>query len=134
MEKVIPRMDGLDGERITNRKKPWSEPSATIVWDALYEHELAKDTVMFNAVPWHPEGALGMHSNRTPSATEKAEGLKYVSILLKIFPGIQVAALGNTSSDTLTKVGVVHVKLRHPANGGAGKFRAGLADLVRAGI
>jgi uracil-DNA glycosylase len=134
VEKAIPRMNGLDGERITNRGKPWSEPSATIVWGALYEHGLAMDTVMFNAVPWHPEGARGIHSNRTPSTDEKTEGLKYVPMLLKIFPGIKVAALGNTSSDMLTELCVEHVKLRHPANGGAGKFRAGLADLVRSGI
>ena len=134
MEKAIPRMDGLDGERITDRGKPWSEPSATIVWGALYEHGLATDTVMFNAVPWHPEGERGMHSNRTPSAGEKAHGLTYVPMLLNIFPAIQVAALGNTASDTLTGLGVAHVKLRHPANGGAGKFRAGLTDLVREGV
>jgi len=129
VEKAIPRMEGLDGERITGRNKPWSEPSATIVWGALYDHGLAEDTVMFNAVPWHPEGKGGIHSNRTPTTPEKHEGLKYTRQLLDIYPGVRVAALGNTASETLTELGVEHVKLRHPANGGAGKFRAGLSDL-----
>lgn len=130
MEGAIPRMEGLDRERITSRNRPWSEPSATIVWGALHEHGLAEETVLFNAVPWHPEGAKGPHSNRTPSTSEKREGFKFLGMLLEIYPGIQVAALGNTASDLLTEQGVDHVKLRHPANGGATLFRNGLAKIV----
>jgi hypothetical protein len=122
-------MDGLDRERITTRAKPWSEPSATIVWKALFDHGLSEDTVMFNAVPWHPEGSKGIHSNRTPSTAEKAEGIRYLKQLLDIYPGITIAALGNTASANLSELGVEHVKLRHPANGGATKFREGLASL-----
>lgn len=129
MEGSIPRMEGLDGERITDRNKPWSEPSATIVWGALHDNELAEDAVMFNAIPWHPEGRRGIHSNRTPTPAERAEGVQYLAMLLDIFPGIQVAALGNTASATLTELGIDHVKLRHPANGGATLFRNGLAAL-----
>lgn len=132
MERAIPRMDGLDGDRITDRNKPWSEPSATIVWGALHDHRLADDTVMFNAIPWHPEGRGGIHSNRTPTPAERAEGTRYLAMLLDIYPGIQIAALGNTASNTLTDLGIEHVKLRHPANGGATLFRSGLASLSAA--
>jgi len=129
MERVIPRMSGLDGGRITDRQKPWSEPSATIVWKALYEKGLARSTVLFNAVPWHPEGKRGIHSNRTPTTEEKQHGLQYLKDLLEIYPGVPVAALGNTASETLAALEVKHTKLRHPANGGATKFREGLAQL-----
>lgn len=134
VERKIPRMEGLEGQRITDRKLPWSEPSATIVWGALAEHGLAENTVMFNAVPWHPVGAKGMHSNRTPSPAEKAEGVRYLSMLLEIYPRITVAALGNTASGTLTELGIEHTKLRHPANGGASLFRNGLAGLLERGV
>lgn len=134
VERAIPRMDGLDGDRITERAKPWSEPSATIVWGALYEKNLAEDVVMFNAVPWHPEGGRGIHSNRTPTTAEKSEGLEHAQRLIALYPGVQIAALGNTASETLIELGFDHVKLRHPANGGAGKFRAGLADLIEKGL
>jgi len=129
VEGSIPRMEGLDGERITDRNKPWSEPSATIVWGGLHDHHLAEETVLFNAVPWHPEGSRGIHSNRTPTPAERSEGVQYLSMLLDIYPGIKVAALGNTASATLTELGIEHVKLRHPANGGAPQFRSGLASL-----
>ncbi len=130
LEGSIPRMPEMAGQRITLRDKPWSEPSATIVWKALYEHGLADDTVMFNAVPWHPEGAAGPLSNRTPTTTEKATGVPHLRRLLALYPGVTVAALGNTASGNLTELGVAHVKLRHPANGGARKFRDGLAALI----
>lgn len=133
-QRAIPRMEGLDGERITDRPLPWSEPSATIVWGALNQYGLADDTVMFNAVPWHPEGSVGIHSNRTPTAIERAEGLKYLRQLVDIFEGVSVAALGNVASTTLSELKIDHVKLRHPANGGATKFRAGLSNLVECGI
>jgi len=130
MEQAIPRMEGLDGERITARQKPWSEPSATIVWKALFEHGLARSTILFNAVPWHPEGKRGVHSNRTPTTEEKQHGVQYLKSLLDIYPGVPVAALGNTASETLSSLGVHHTKLRHPANGGATKFRQGLSALI----
>lgn len=127
-------MEGLDGQRITQRKLPWSEPSATIVWNALEEHGLAHYTVLFNAVPWHPQGSGGIHSNRPPSPAEQAEGVRYLAMLIDLFPGVPIAALGNTASSTLQKLDIEHSKLRHPANGGATKFRKGLADLVSSGI
>jgi len=130
VERFIPRMEGLEGERITDRETPWSEPSATIVWGALHKHGLAEDTVMFNTVPWHPEGANGKHSNRAPTAAEQASGEPYLSMLIDIYIGIQVVALGNIASDKLVKMGVDHTKLRHPANGGATLFRNGVAALA----
>lgn len=137
VERSIPRMSetlGLEGERITTRPKPWSEPSATIVWSALYEHGLELNTILFNAFPWHPEGAKGMHSNRTPTTAEKATGLEFLSMLLEIYPGIPLAALGNTASETLSNLNLKHTKLRHPANGGATKFRNGLTTMVAKGV
>lgn len=133
-DRAVPRMEGLDGERITDRKLPWSEPSATIVWNALYDYEIAPYTVMFNAVPWHPEGARGMHSNRTPTSSERRDGRTFLEMFLAIFPAVPVAALGNTASTTLTEMQVPHTKLRHPANGGAPLFREGLKAMIDKGI
>lgn len=134
LERAIPGMSGLDGERITDRHKPWSEPSATIVWGALHQFGLESNTIMFNAVPWHPEGIRGAHSNRTPTAVEQADGRRHLTAFLAIYQGVRVAALGNTASTALADLGVAHTKLRHPANGGATLFREGLADLVAEGV
>ena len=131
LESNIPRVPDMHGKRITTRKLTWSEPSATIVWKALYEHGLADNAVLFNAVPWHPEGFKKSLSNRTPNATEKEQGVKFLLMFLKLFDGVPVAALGNTASDNLNMLDIEHTKLRHPANGGATLFRNGLKRFIK---
>lgn len=118
-------------ERITDRNRPWSEPSATIVWGALHELGIADKAVLFNAVPWHPMGKNGIHSNRTPTPDEKAAGLPYLSWFLGLYPDAFVVALGNTAAENLDEVGVEYTKVRHPANGGATKFREGIRELLK---
>lgn len=120
--------------RITTRPRPWSEPSATIVWEALYQLGLAEETVMFNAVPWHPMGKGGPHSNRTPTPTEVEAGEPFLRQFLAIYPGVPVVALGNTAAGLLERIGVQASTVRHPANGGATKFRTGMAELVKQGV
>lgn len=115
--------------RITTRPSPWSEPSATIVWGSLYALGLAEDTVLFNAVPWHPMGKGGAHSNRTPTHSEIDAGAPFLQQFLSIYPGIPVVALGNTAAGLLERIGVDASTVRHPANGGATKFRSGMAAL-----
>lgn len=126
-EGAIPRIPMTS--RFTSRRLPWSEPSATIVWGGLYEHSLAEDTILWNATPWHPYKD-GPHTNRTPTPAEVLAGRPFLLGILGLFPGIQVAALGRIASKTLTEAGVPHALLRHPANGGATEFRAGLAKIA----
>jgi len=127
----IPRLSGALAERISSRERPWSEPSATIVWKTLEELGIAESTVLFNAVPWHPEGVRGPLSNRTPKAREKREGVPYLKRFFGLFPDLPVAALGNIASKSLSELDIAHQKVRHPAYGGAAKFREGLEDLMR---
>ncbi len=130
LEGQIPRVQTPKSERISSRTRPWSEPSATIVWKTLNTLGFAESTVLFNAVPWHPEGKKGPASNRTPTRVEKDIGVSYLEQFLLLFPHISIAALGNISSHTLTILGVPHTKVRHPAYGGATQFRDGLIQLV----
>lgn len=130
LEGKIPRISALLAERISSRERPWSEPSATIVWKTLAELGVASSTVLFNAVPWHPEGVRGPLSNRTPKAKERRVGMPYLARFLALFPDVPVAALGNIASSTLSELGCAHQKVRHPAYGGATKFREGLRVLL----
>ena len=130
LEGKIPRIDQVWAKRISSRTRPWSEPSATIVWKILGELGLTESTVLFNAVPWHPEGKRGPLSNRSPTSKEKGEGSHYLNHFLSLFPNIPVAALGNIASGTLTELNIAHTKVRHPAYGGATKFRDGLRSLM----
>ena len=101
------------------------EPSATIVWEELNKHQVADRIIMFNAVPWHPEGKDGPLSNRAPNAAEKKAGQECQSLFFDLFQDIPVMALGNIASENLNRLSIEHTKIRHPANGGAPLFRAG---------
>lgn len=131
LEGKIPRIGSELSGRISARHRPWSEPSATIVWLTLDELNVSDSTVLFNAVPWHPEGSKGPLSNRRPTAAEKEAGAPFLKRFLRFFPGVPVAALGNIASETLLVLGVAHHKVRHPAYGGAVKFREGLRILLK---
>lgn len=130
VDKSIPRIDHPKGQRITTRQIPWKEPSATIVWEELRKHQIADRIILFNAVPWHPEGRDGPLSNRAPLRDEKKAGLECLSIFFRLFPGLPVLALGNTASDSLKKLSIEHTKIRHPANGGATLFRLGSKTFI----
>lgn len=49
LEGMIPRMPALQG-RLTDRAKPFSEPSATIVWGKLQELGIAGEVILWNSV------------------------------------------------------------------------------------
>jgi uracil-DNA glycosylase len=125
VDQAIPRVDHPKGERITTRHIPWKEPSATIIWEELHKHQVADRTILFNAVPWHPEGKDGPLSNRAPNAAEKKAGQECLSLFFKLFQDIPVMALGNIASESLNRLSIAHTKIRHPANDGAPLFRAG---------
>ena len=90
--------------RSSLRPEGWSEPSATIVHRALRDLGIEDVVALWNACPMHPAGGRA-NSNRTPTRAEVGEGALCSA----------AAALG------------VPGCLRHPANGGARKFRDGLA-------
>jgi uracil-DNA glycosylase len=125
LEGAIPRMPALGGERLTDRPRPFSEPSATIVWSALYEAGIAETTVLWNACPWHPAKDQPW-SNRTPSREEALAGLPILLMLRDLFPEARFAAVGRVAQGALAKAGIEAPALRHPARGGATAFREGL--------
>jgi len=130
VQRLIPRVSLSHPFRITVRNKPWSEPSATVVWGALHQYSIQERTILFNAVPWHPQGLGGIHSNRTPTTAEKDAGLAFLENLLNLFQGVRVAAVGNIAHESVKSLGISCFKLRHPARGGATLFRQGMANLL----
>ena len=131
IDQSIPRVGHPKGKRITTRHIPWKEPSATIVWEELHKLQVADRTILFNAVPWHPEGADGPLSNRPPKAAEKKAGQECLSLFIDLFQDIPVMALGNIASESLNRLSIEHTKIRHPANGGAPLFRAGATIFIQ---
>lgn len=106
-----------------------SEPTATIVWGAMIELGLDPyDIVLWNALPWHPyQPDRGLLSNRTPTPDEMEAGRKLLPRFLGLFPDAQPVAVGRKCEYLLANLSIPHEAVRHPANGGAPKFRSQLA-------
>jgi uracil-DNA glycosylase len=130
LEGAIPRITE-SAPRLTSRNKPFSEPSATIVWKVLYRLGIAEDTILWNSVQLHPHRAEDAHTNRTPAPAEIALGAPAMRILADAFPEAKIVAIGRKAEGLLQEMGIrVASAVRHPANGGATKFAEGLAALV----
>jgi len=108
-----------------------SEPTATIMWGALIDLGIDPyDVVLWNAVPWHPyKPGRGLLSNRTPLRQELESGLELLKKFLDLFREAQPIAVGRKCEETLTFLGIPHKQVRHPANGGAPKFRKQVMEL-----
>lgn len=118
----IPRVSS-EGQRLSTRHIPWSEPSATTVWGTLTELGIAEQTALWNAFPWHPHKPGNRQSNRTPTREERMLGVPVLKALLAAFPQAAVFAVGRTAEASLREVGCEARPLRHPSMGGATLFR-----------
>lgn len=120
----------------TSRKdlKPqgFTEPTATIVWGFLADRGIdPRRVVLWNAFPWHPyHPDKGLLCNRTPNEEELTAGHQVLMQMLELGQFKQVVAVGEKSAQQLQSLGIVANKVRHPANGGAGKFRAQMLALL----
>jgi uracil-DNA glycosylase len=112
--------------RLSTRHLPWSEPSATTVWKALYALAIERDTILWNAFPWHPHRPGKLHSNRTPTRVERAHGRQVLEALLSAQPDATLFAVGRHAQAALGELGCSAIALRHPSMGGAAEFCAGL--------
>jgi len=129
-EGAIPRIPALPG-RLSTRRLPFSEPSATIVWKTLYRLGIAEHTILWNAMQLHPHRPGELWSNRTPVPEEIRLGEPALRMLIEAFPHAKIVAIGKKAEGLLGDMGVkVAGAVRHPANGGATEFASGLQALI----
>lgn len=129
-EGAIPRIPALAG-RLSTRRLPFSEPSATIVWKTLYRLGVAERTILWNAMQLHPYRPDNLWSNRTPSALEISLGEPALRLLIEAFPSAKIIAVGKKSEGLLREMAIpIAGSVRHPANGGATEFAAGLKSMM----
>lgn len=105
-----------------------NEQTATIAWRELQMLDLF--AVGWNAYPFHPHRAEHPRSNRTPRAAELAQGQPFLAQVCALFAGVPVVAMGNTADRALARLDIPHLKVRHPAQGGARQFAAGLRQVM----
>lgn len=133
LEGEIPRLQA-SRERLTRRRRPFSEPSATIVWQALHRLGIADVTLLWNALQLHPHLAEDHNSNRTPTSGELELGKPAMNVLVQAFPQAQIVAVGRKAENLLARMDIpIAGSVRHPANGGASEFADGLERLVALG-
>jgi len=117
LEGAIPRISSLSG-RLSTRIRPFSEPSATIVWNALSELGISKHTVLWNALQLHPFKPGQPWSNRTPTDAELALGEPALRLLTTAFPKAKLVAVGKKAGLLLETMRIAPAAIvRHPANG-----------------
>ena len=119
------------GRNRPERDHGFCEPTASIVWRALVHHGLERQTVLWNTFPLHPHRPGQPLTNRTPTDGEVQAGAPVLDLMLALFPGARPVAVGRTAARHLAASGIEAPALRHPANGGAGAFRRGLAEIAR---
>lgn len=130
LEGRVPRVRKAHG-RLSSRTRPWSEPSATIVWNALDDLRIADCTVMWNALQMHPHIEGSPLSNRAPTPEELCGGTKALQLLRNAFPQAKFVAVGRKAETALRSSGIdLARQIRHPANGGKTEFLAGLRSVV----
>jgi len=129
LEGMIPRISPMN-DRLTSRPLSYSEPSATIVWETLYNLGIEERTILWNALPMHPHKSRDGQSNRTPTSEEFEIGKRALRMLVREFPLAKVVAVGRKAEKSLKTMDIRAEYVRHPANGGATKFAQGLELLV----
>jgi len=116
----IAELLGTDFKKAT-RTKAMPEITAKAVWGAI--EEIGEPVLLWNAVMVQPTAEDGYH-NRTP---RKKEILAFQDILQEILNAFKpeiIFAVGRTAERALRMLGIDATYVRHPAHGGAEKFRA----------
>lgn len=99
----------------------WLEPSGSIVWEALGGEPAG--VLLWNTFPWHPSRPGNPLSNRLPERTLVRGNLHVLERLLVETSGARIVAVGRTAQGALAAVGLEAPAVRHPAHGGAVRFR-----------
>jgi hypothetical protein len=131
-EHVLPDIEPQRTSKPSIKPLGFSEPTASIVWRCLIEAGMdPMHVVLWNTLPWHPFNPdKGMLSNRTPTNKEMTLAPALTAAFLELYPRARVVAVGKKCAGTMAALGIECPDVRHPANGGAGKFRSQVGELL----
>jgi hypothetical protein len=117
LEGGIPRIPAPAG-RLSTRRLPFSEQSATIVWRTLRDLGIQDDTILWNAVQLHPHHPGDPWSNRTPTREEVVLGAPALHLLRKAFTKATFVPIGKKAQGLLHEACIASAPcVRHPAKG-----------------
>lgn len=120
----------IEGTQTSRRKDPHTEYSATIYWRVLKPY--FPHFFTWNSVPLHPHDPGAPLSIRNPRRTEVRKWQGLLEALLDCLQPSRIVGVGRKAERALDEIGVDVTYVRHPSQGGAKKFEAGILDLVEA--
>ncbi|MFT5141661.1 MAG: hypothetical protein ACI80V_001079 [Rhodothermales bacterium] len=121
----------ISGGQSSLKETPYKEYSAGIFWRLLAD--VFPDFVVWNACPFHPHKADEPFTIRAPRQTELRTFAPLVAELIDIFRPKKVLAVGRRAERTLADTGIEATYVRHPSQGGATAFRAGVLEALSEG-
>lgn len=119
----------IDGQPTSRAETPHHEYSARIYWRVLgpyFPHFFT-----WNSVPYHPHHADSPLSIRTPKAGEVKASVEVVAGLLECLQPRRILAIGRKAERALAMAGAEATYIRHPSQGGAKLFEAGVLEAMR---
>lgn len=117
----------IHGRQSSAAEKPYGEYSANIHWGVLAPY--FPRFMTWNTVPFHPHRDDPL-SIRTPTNREIDRYAHVIGVFLRVIEPQCVVAVGRKAERALTRLGVDNIYVRHPSQGGAGLFRAGIVEVM----
>ncbi len=119
----------INGQPSSLKATPHHEYSATIYWRVLRPY--FPHFFTWNSVPYHPHRRGEVLSIRNPKNSEVAASADVLAALLEILQPERLLAIGRKAEYGLAKIGVEATYVRHPSQGGAKLFEAGVRAAMR---
>lgn len=119
----------IDGSTTSTKDEPITEYSASIFWRVLEPH--FPHFFVWNSLPLHPHDPGEPLSIRTPRRTEVREWNELLSDLLDILQPERTIGVGRKGERALQEVDADPTYVRHPSQGGAKKFEAGIGEIMQ---
>lgn len=108
---------------------PYVSNSARIFWGVMKQYH--PKFFVWNCVPIHPYKHNNMLSVRTPTSKEVKNYSILLSEILSILKPKHIVAVGKKAEFSLSQLGIPCTYVRHPSQGGATKFKKGIAKVFR---
>ena len=118
----------IDGTVTSRKDVPITEYSASIFWRVL--QPCFPHFFVWNSLPLHPHDADDPLSIRTPRRSEVREWHELLRALLDALDPDRTVGVGRKGERALKEVNADPTYVRHPSQGGANKFEAGMETIV----
>ncbi|WP_263785270.1 uracil-DNA glycosylase [Salinibacter grassmerensis] len=118
----------IGGTATSQKDVPITEYSASIFWRVL--QPVFPHFFVWNSLPLHPHDPDDPLSIRTPRRSEVRDWHEPLRALLDVLAPERTVGVGRKGERALDEIGAEPTYVRHPSQGGANKFEAGIEDIV----